>query len=288
MSRGKVDEKIANALIHQMKAPLTCIMAYTQLLMAEAGEAEVEHLKGIRRASQRLKRIMNDFLELCRDDATSINLRVAPFPLRSVVEEVLDMLGLTAQGRPVSIHLDVPAVAQVIGDRDRIFDVFLNLIDNAVKFSRLGATVTVRAVPCPRTQCWAVAVIDEGRGIPREQLRGLFERYGPVSADGGDTGLGLYVVRAVLQAHGQDIGVESRPGRGTHFTFTLPTTDAADIAAGVLRMGCLQGDSDCRLCGVGRRHARERQVAGRRGDVPWPLPTSDEASTSESRRSSAS
>jgi two-component system phosphate regulon sensor histidine kinase PhoR len=155
----------------------------------------------------------------------------AAVDLGKALRSVLDLLQLKASSRRVGIELDLPPdLPRAIGDHDELIIVFQNLIDNAVKYARPATSVRVEVRPSGKDHV-AVAVKDEGDGIPAAHLPRLTERFYRVdtarSRQLGGTGLGLAIVKHVVNRHRGRLDIQSTPGKGSTFTVTLPAADAA-------------------------------------------------------------
>jgi signal transduction histidine kinase len=149
-------------------------------------------------------------------------IRTETFDLGDLVGEVLDMLRPKAERKGLALEGDLPAF-EVRADPSRIRQVLVNLLDNAVAYTDAG---TVRCRLHRRLDKVRVEVADTGKGISEEHLERIFERFYRVDPDrsrkSGGTGLGLSIVKQIIQAHGEQIHVESAPGEGTRFWFELP------------------------------------------------------------------
>jgi len=225
---------------HELKTPLTSIEGFAQAI----GDGAAGDEAGVRRAarviyeeSDRLRHLVEDLLDLARLDAGQIDLAREPADLARIVSGVLERLSLAAAERDVALVPDLPPLPSVIGDGDRLAQVFTNLVDNAVRHSPRGAKVYVRGYA---QGAWVtISVEDEGPGIPSQDLSRIFERFYQVdkSRSGGPgrgTGLGLAISREIIQAHGGRILAESSPGSGSRFSVQLPTA-APDDATPVRR-----------------------------------------------------
>lgn len=213
---------------HELQTPLVSIRGYTEMILkGRLGAITEEQRKGLTLSMRNIDRLIgmiDNLLAFSRMDQGTTELRLSVFPLRSVVEESLDTLKgrMEARGIRATVRLPEPEVA-VKADRDKIVQVFLNVVGNAVKYNRDGGAIEVAAVASPPGFV-SVRVRDNGIGIPREDLERVFDRF--YRAEGGEgregTGLGLSIVRGLLELHGCSIRAESEPGRGSAFTFTLP------------------------------------------------------------------
>ena len=217
--------RLMSAVSHELRTPLTAILGHADIL----GSCDPEQDQALWRRSRdfiaseahRLARLVEDLLTLSRLDLTP--LRRAPVNVRAIAEEAISSLFQAAEARQVRLALQSPpSLSRVLGDRDRLYQAFLNLIDNAVKYSPAGGQVTVSLVPEERAV--QVEVRDTGRGIQPQDLPYIFEPlYRSEGArDVPGTGLGLTIVRTILERHGTTIEVESAPGQGTTFRFRLP------------------------------------------------------------------
>ncbi len=223
---------------HELRTPLTSIIGYTELL----AEMEAESLSGqsqhfidvIERNARREMRLVDDLLTLVRINAGSFVVDREPLEISQVVEEAVDAARPRAEAAGVLLRLEGAARCSVLGDPHRLGQVADNLLSNAIKFTPEGGEVTVRV---RRGQAVAlIEVQDSGVGIPQDELNRLFERLfrasTAVSREIPGLGLGLAITRAIVEAHGGEIGVESEEGIGTAFTVRLPemSDEAASLA----------------------------------------------------------
>ncbi|MFM8420392.1 MAG: sensor histidine kinase [Verrucomicrobiota bacterium] len=151
-------------------------------------------------------------------------MNLQPTSLRDVADAVLVDLRRKAQERSVTLRNDVPEAIRVHGDGDRLQQVVLNLVDNAIKYGKPGGSVSIgaRATQEDIVEAW---VTDDGHGIPPEACDRIFERFYRVdrarAREQGGTGLGLSIVKHIIHAHGGEVRVASEVGKGTTFSFTL-------------------------------------------------------------------
>jgi signal transduction histidine kinase len=166
-----------------------------------------------------MDRLIRELLDLSRMDAGRFQVELRPEPLEPIVEEALAILAPVAQERGVSLAVSGgPLAGPVPCDRERILQVLSNLLGNALSFAPRGGRVDLRLSLGEREA--AVAVHDDGPGIPPEDLPHVFERFW--KGRSGGTGLGLAIVKGIVDAHAGRVRVESRLGEGTTFSFTLP------------------------------------------------------------------
>jgi signal transduction histidine kinase len=219
-------EDLMRAVSHDLRNPLQIVLLKAQLLgrRGKEGDAVQKGAKAILAAGRRMERMLRDLADSARlEGGALLQLERAPVNVRAFVEEVLDL----AQGvfDPARLELAVPdGLPAVLADPDRLDRILVNLVGNALKYS--DGQVAVRAALDGGFV--RISVADQGPGIaPTDQER-LFQRYyrGP-RHDGEGLGLGLYIVRRLVEAHGGRVEVESAPGKGSTFSFTLPIVTLA-------------------------------------------------------------
>jgi two-component system phosphate regulon sensor histidine kinase PhoR len=184
------------------------------------------------RHTERLGRLLNDLTDLSNIELGKVSLRLAPTPLRPVVDSVLELVAARARDGGVTVTADVSDAVSVQADHDRLLQILINLVDNAVKYTPAGGAVTVRARPTAEGRI-EVAVSDTGIGIPRADLPRITERFYRVdkarSRELGGTGLGLAIVKHLVLAHGGDMAIDSEEGRGTTVRVLLPEGGDAGV-----------------------------------------------------------
>jgi two-component system sensor histidine kinase ChvG len=203
---------------HEFKSPLTSIRGAAELLgegAADDPEARARFLRNIELDVARLDRLVSRLLQLSRIEAS--REAMTPIDLPALLERVAGRA--SAPDQPIDLRCD-PALEDVRARETDLETALLNLLDNAVRFSPPGAPVEVRAYPVPGAA--RIAVLDRGPGIAPADLPRIFDRFFTTDADKNGTGLGLAIVRAVVEAHGGAIDVDTAPGRGATFTVTLP------------------------------------------------------------------
>lgn len=209
---------------HEVRNPIFALSGYLEAL---AGPKLSESLrqryaqKGLNNL-ERLNNLFNDLIEIARLEYRGDLIRDEPFDFGSLVADVAEMLHPKAIERGLTLEWANDSVF-VEADRNRMRQVMINLIDNAIAYTDEG---TVRCRYRRKQDKVRIEVVDTGRGIPEEHLERIFERFHRVDPDrsrkSGGTGLGLSIVRQIIQAHGEQIHVESTAGRGTRFWFELP------------------------------------------------------------------
>jgi signal transduction histidine kinase len=207
---------------------MTSIRGYVELLQdGEVGELTAEQrafLDVVGNNVLRLTALLNDVLDLAKIDAGRLDVRTEPVCLAAAIEQVRVELTPQATAKGIALRVRTPATAPAQADPDRLHQVLVNLIGNAVKFTDRGAVeVSVR----PEGDHLAIAVTDTGIGIAPEHLALIFDEYrqadGSATRRFGGTGLGLAIARKLAEAQGGTITVESRVGAGSTFTLWLST-----------------------------------------------------------------
>lgn len=218
-------DEVLGMVAHDLRNPLNGILLQAQVLRSRDGEAELrDHrpLDAIHRAALRMNRLIDDILDVARLDAGTLAIRTAPQATGHLLDEVLEAQRGAVSLADLRLRVDSPdQLPPVLADRDRILQVFDNLIGNAIRFTPEGGEIVIGAEPAPGAVRFWVA--DSGRGIPAEQVGHLFDRFWRAEqADRRGTGLGLAIVKGIIEAHRGQVRVESTVGRGTTFSFTLP------------------------------------------------------------------
>ena len=228
-------EFVAN-VSHELRTPLTAIQGYLETLLGGAMD-ERQHARRFLeiafRHTERLGRLLNDLTDLSNIELGKVTLRLGPVPIADVVHSVLDIIRPRAQTGRVGLIADVqPSDLTVNADHDRLAQILINLVDNAVKYTPENGWVTVAARPVDPGRA-EVRVRDTGAGIPRADLPRLTERFYRVdkarSRELGGTGLGLAIVKHLVLAHGGELTIESEEGEGTTVRFTLPMMAAGQL-----------------------------------------------------------
>ena len=225
-SRHK-SEFLAN-MSHELRTPLNAIIGFSQVLreklFGELNEKQEEYVADILSSSDHLLALINDILDLSKIEAGQVELEVAPFSLSEALQRGVVMVKERAVKDGVAVGLDVdPSVGLVEADERRIRQVVFNLLSNAVKFTPAGGNVRVTSATSDGEV--RVSIADNGPGIAKEDHGRIFEEFQQTdlgAEQGEGTGLGLTLSKRLVELHGGRIWVESAPGEGSTFTFTLP------------------------------------------------------------------
>ena len=232
-SMGQVSAGIA----HEINNPLGTILLYAHLLLERIrGQSEERRdLETIAREADRCRRIMRGLLDFARHSRISRSSAA----VGDVVREVLDIMELTAGQAAVELRRNVEeGLPEVMIDADQIKQMLINLVQNGIDAVQEGGTVTVGARLDASERAIILAVEDNGKGIPEENLGRLFTPFFTTKGEGKGTGLGLAIAYGVVKMHSGDIAVESEAGRGTRFSVALPLAQAEEpCAAGVTAGG---------------------------------------------------
>jgi signal transduction histidine kinase len=216
-------------ITHDIKVPLTVILGYTEMLTdpePPPGDVPTDILTRIRESGERIHALVCNFLDLSRIEAGRLRLDMRPFDLRAMLNNTMEQHGASARRKGLSLKLAGEALNEVVADELQLERVITNLLANAIKYTPSGGSITVSTGH--REGRISVAVQDTGRGIPPDELPHLFEKYRRVreAKRTEGTGLGLFIAKTIVEAHGGDIRVESAPGAGSTFTLLLPAVRA--------------------------------------------------------------
>jgi two-component system phosphate regulon sensor histidine kinase PhoR len=218
-------EFVAN-VSHELRTPLAAIklMLETILIADDDAEARMLFLPQVAREVERMIRLVEDLLDLARSESGNVKLNREIFDLTDVATSVVNTFSQRAAGAAVELDLEAPQEVFVEADRNRLTQVALNLLDNALRHTPGGGTVTV-SVAADAENAF-LRVRDTGSGIPYQDLPHIFERFYVVdrsrTREHAGTGLGLSIARHLVEAHGGSLSAQSIYGRGATFTCRLP------------------------------------------------------------------
>ena len=226
----KMKSAFVSNVSHELRTPLTAIKASADnmldRLIGDLNGKQVGYLTRIKSNSDRLARLINDLLDLSTIEAGKIDLRPTKLPLVTLVKEAAESLRPVAAEKVINLTV-MSADPGVIAwaDRDKVIQVLMNLIGNALKFTPTRGEVTI-AVAKNSAAWMQISVTDTGPGIPAEEVNKVFGRFYQIGQAGTQktqgTGLGLAISKALVEMHGGKIWVESAAGKGSTFFFTLP------------------------------------------------------------------
>ena len=225
----RLREETLGIVSHDLRSPLTAVAAAADLLLLSLGDDEKDarrhkYVETIRRSVQRMSRLVHDLLDLASIDSGSLSLRAVPLAPRDLLDEVRDALEPQAVDKGLTLVVESDADLPVLHcDRERLMQVVTNLISNAIKFTPAGGTVTLRAALDPAGGAVCFTVADTGCGFSPEMQEHAFDRHWHAQrSDRDGYGLGLSIAKGIVESHGGRISLESTPGAGSVFRFTIP------------------------------------------------------------------
>lgn len=237
LERAKSD--FVSVASHELRTPLTVINGYLSLLLGgdlgdlEQPESRKSYIAAINKVyneTKRLTRLVEELLNVSRIEEGRLKLTLRKTPIVDIVNEVVSEFRTLTSRRGVSLEVDQQNIPNgkgpyVVGDKHKLKEVMVNLIDNAVKFTDPGGKITIKCVQ--EKGKISVQVIDTGSGIAPNMLPFIFEKFQQVSSpyikENKGTGLGLFIVKSIVEMHKGNVFVESKLGKGSRFTFELPT-----------------------------------------------------------------
>lgn len=228
-------EFVAN-VSHELRTPLTTIKSYVEALLDGANqdpEISQRFLGVTMNETERMIRLVNDLLQLSRLDSQGSQIKPRDLDFTELIRYAADRFSMQAEQEGIQLQLEVPdALPKVYADQDAITQVLDNLISNAIKYTPTGGSVMIQTKANTQLRRVNVFIIDTGIGIPKRDLRRIFERFYRVdkarSRSQGGTGLGLAIARELVQAHGSDIEITSELHEGTTVAFWLPFAERGD------------------------------------------------------------
>ena len=222
-------EDVIAVVSHDLKNPLNAIELRATLLARTQTDPNIlAQARSVRRSVAMMQRMIRSLLDGASLDLGQLRLELGTHDLREVVEEVVEVLGPVAREQDVQLEILIPELPPQRFDRERLIQTVYNLAGNAVKYTPAGGSVGIDAVL--RDHELVVSVSDTGSGISPEALPRIFDRYFTTAKGGEGTGLGLYIAKGVIEAHGGRIWVDSTLGRGSSFHFTLPAREPTPSA----------------------------------------------------------
>lgn len=226
--RKRVDlakTEVISAVSHELRSPLTSIRGFVSTLISKwdrlDDETKKHFLTTVQVDSERVTRLINELLDIARLEEGRLRLRRQPVEVNEIARRVVERIAARAEKHSINLRSD-GIVPKVMADPDKVEQVLTNLVENAIKYTEEGEVT----VTCSADDGWlSVSVSDQGEGIPaehRQHVFGKFFRRGERAGSPSGTGLGLYISKGLIEAHGGKIWVEEAPGGGATFTFTLP------------------------------------------------------------------
>jgi signal transduction histidine kinase len=225
--------EFVSMLAHELKGPMTTVIGFGEVLRTQwqsMDDAKRNHiLEIVTRETTRLARLVTDLLDLSRMEAGTLRYEMAAVDLDELLKGILDVHGSLAQSHVISTLID-PHLPAILADPDRLRQVLINLMGNATRYSPEGTSITVSAEPEPDSRQIRIGVADEGIGISEEDRERVFDKFvmleKPAWVKKG-TGLGLFITKGIVEAHGGRLWIESEKGKGSTFFFTIPAAPTA-------------------------------------------------------------
>jgi PAS domain S-box-containing protein len=224
--RERERKNILSMFAHDMKNPLTVSGGFlSRLLSGKAGaltEKQRNHLETVRDELYRVSDLLADFLEFSRIEAKAYVPVPRPFNIEKDLRRNIEAEKIEADKKGITVLFEVSGEIppSILADPAMIDRVIANLLDNAIAYTGAGGTISVRL--SERDGTILVTIADTGRGIPEDKLPYIFDAFYRVSRDSKGSGLGLFIAKTIIEAHGGRIWVESIAGKGSTFSFTLP------------------------------------------------------------------
>lgn len=226
---NKRKEEFVSIMTHEMKAPLFPIMGYTDLIlkgkMGKTSKKQKEKIGVIAKSAANLNKLVYDMLDMSKIELHKMKLDIAKEDLADIAKESQDEFALKAREKKIGIKLECPARCPAYCDRKRIVQVINNLVGNAIKFAPEKGLIIIGVKK--EKESAVVSIKDNGIGISKEDQKRLFKRFsqvrkGEAKKVSGGTGLGLAISKGIVELHHGRIWVESEPGKGSTFIFTIP------------------------------------------------------------------
>jgi signal transduction histidine kinase len=221
----RMRDDVLAVVTHDLKNPLSSILMNAHQLLRAPGKADVPWLvkkaSAVRRNAERMNRLIDDLVDVARIDTGRLSIELRPHGARALVAEIIATFEPMAADHAIDlVSASIPNL-DLLCDRGRIFQVLSNLVGNALKFSADGREVVIRGEV--HGALLELAVVDQGIGIPPDQIEHVFDRHwqAPEAVQRG-TGLGLFIAKGIVEAHGGKIWADSTPGVGSTFHFTIP------------------------------------------------------------------
>ncbi len=224
----KVRQDFVANVSHELRTPLTTIKGYAETLLQGALQEEVatQFVQVIKRHADRLAKIVEDLLILSKVETEEFHLKLEYIPVSELIDDFTDFVKEAAENKKITISKnDISPSLSTQGDRAYLGQVLINLLENAIKYGRDGGKVIISAIETDQGEV-QFSIEDDGIGIPKEDLPRIFERFYRVdrgrSRELGGTGIGLSIVKHLIQAHGGKVWAESQLEKGSTFYFTMP------------------------------------------------------------------
>jgi signal transduction histidine kinase len=227
-SADRIKSAFLATMSHELRTPLNSILGFTGILLlglvGQLNQEQEKQLTMIQESAQHLLELINDVLDISKIEAGQIELAREPFDIQTLIQKSIEKMTPLAENKGLALEVVIaPQIGQLVGDKRRVEQILINLLNNAIKFTEKGTVSVEIQIEVERL---VTSVSDTGIGIREEDLVKLFKPFQQV--DSGitrqyeGTGLGLSICRRLVEMMGGEIRVESQWGRGSTFTFSLP------------------------------------------------------------------
>lgn len=226
---------------HELRTPLTAIVTYGEVLrdglLGEVNDRQREAVQSVIGSSRQLLTMIEEILIYARTNANAIELRPNCFEVDNLVDAVVDMSSSLIRKKGIELVRTIDSgLPRADADRDKVLHVLTNLLGNAIEFTPVGGRICLEARRWERDERWLlIAVEDNGIGIDAQHHEMIFSEFAQVDSSRArshhGTGLGLAIARNFIHLHGGEIGVDSAPGEGSRFFFTIPTEEVRSAVA---------------------------------------------------------
>lgn len=222
-------DDVVNAVSHDLRGPLAIVLGFVNMFLAKKPPepsliCDRKQVEAVQRSANQMNILIEDLLDTASIEAKHLSVQKEACAVVPLVDEAIELPRTLATNKQVQLRSEIPSdLPSIVVDRHRILQVFANLIGNAIKFTPSGGTITVRAEPLEFDIQFCVE--DTGSGILEDEMAHLFDRFWQAKKTARlGTGLGLFIVKGIVEGHGGRVWVESKLGLGSKFFFTLPVT----------------------------------------------------------------
>lgn len=222
--KEKMRERFISMVSHQLRTPLVAVQQYFEVILeGMAGEVNNEQREMLERSKIRIDQLIyliKDWLNLSKIDANRIIKKLAPINITSIFTNIFDLMQTIAKEKNITLKMDVPVnLPEISGDKGTLEQAFINLVDNGIKYGKNDGSLVVSAKE--KNGYIEVSISDNGIGIPEDKLPFIFEQFYQVESKSDSAGLGLSIVKRIMDAHSATIKVTSKPEKGSTFTVLL-------------------------------------------------------------------
>lgn len=249
----KLKSNFLATVSHELRTPLTSVIGFSEMLLeglaGELNEEQREYVQTIFSRGEELLGLITQVLEMSQLEVGAVRLELHAHSVAAIADKAVDAVRLAGDAARVGLEIALPDLPEILCDAEKLQRVMTNLLGNAIKFSAAGSVVKITGQLAPIRRPFdeetlfgeevadavRISVVDQGRGIAKDQLARVFEAFyqvdaGPTREHGG-AGLGLSIVKSLVTAHGGDVWVESELGQGTTVHFTVPLSSAASSSS---------------------------------------------------------